>query len=51
MAVNKNSKNCKTNRPELDDLQNRNSSFKMTYYFKNVANVILIEILPPKIQP
>ena len=30
--VNKDFKNCKTNRPELDDLKN---IFKMTYCFQN----------------
>ena len=37
MAVYKDFKNCKTNRPELDNLQNTNlldSSFKMIYYLK-----------------
>ena len=37
MVVNKDFKNSKTNRPELDDLQNTNlsdSSFKMIYCFK-----------------
>ena len=37
MVVNKDFKNCKTNRPELDDLQNtsfEDSFFKMMYCFK-----------------
>ena len=37
MALNKDFKNCKTNRLELDDLQNTDlydSSFKMIYFFK-----------------
>ena len=52
MMVNKDLKNSKTNRPEVDDLQNTNlsdSSFKMIYCFK-YANVILIVMRSPKTQ-
>ena len=50
MAVNKDSKNCKNNRPELDDY--RTQTFKIViskrYTISKDANVILIVMQPPK---
>ena len=43
MSVNKDFKNCKTNRAELDDLQNMNLQDSLRFFKKYFQNDILFQ--------